>query len=290
MAVWNSARFLAPAVESVLEQTYGDFELIAVNDKSDDGSEELLADYARQDTRVVLINNTSRLGVPATRNIALEAARGKYVAIMDADDISTSNRFEVQVKTLEEHRELVAAGSDVALIDPFGKEIRKHVVMPRSHDEIDQSLLSCGWPIVHPSFMARTEAMRLIGGYRLQYAGGSDHDLFLRMSEVGKLTNLPVVLLRYRLHLHNISLRMPGLLDQMVADAAARRGIALPVKRSGPTLLGTNFIFDSATKLKRIQWAFLDMLSFDRQRMSKVLSALGELAVSRLQSSWTKTN
>ena len=124
---------------------------------------------------------------------------------MDADDVCEPHRFERQVAYLQENPECVAAGSWVRLIDPYGLELNE--VRPATdHEQIDAHLLEAnGWAIFHPTVMLRREAVLQSGGYRSQYQWSEDIDLFLRLAEIGRLANLPQVLLRYRQHMSSVN-------------------------------------------------------------------------------------
>src|SRR4051812_26679567 len=117
MAVYNGEQYLREAVNSILSQTFKDFEFIIIDDGSTDRSPELLASYARADSRVKLISRPNK-GLTKSLNEGLHAARGEFVARMDGDDISLPERFERQVSYLREHPEVVLVGSRVEFIDP----------------------------------------------------------------------------------------------------------------------------------------------------------------------------
>ena len=116
------------------------------------------------------------------------------------------NVFAKQVEYLNAHPECVLVGSQVLLIDPEGEPIAPHPQTRYTHEEIDHDHLHRGWPVIHPAVMMRREAVAKVGGYREEYKWLEDHDLFLRLAEIGKLANLPDMLLKYRLHFKTASL------------------------------------------------------------------------------------
>src|SRR5205814_9014718 len=119
--------------------------------------------------------------------------------------ISEPQRFEKQVTYMCEHPDVVALGSRVVLIDPYGSRVEKpwHKI---SHQEIEAELLNgVGWAMVHPTVMMRRDALMKVGGYREDLMVSEDLDLFLRLAEVGRLENLPDVLLQYRQHLQSVN-------------------------------------------------------------------------------------
>ena len=154
MAVWNAQRYLGHCMRSIARQTVSNYEFIIVEDGSTDGSRRLLEQWARKDRRIRLIARENR-GLTRSLNEALATARGDYIARMDADDISLSNRFELQIDYLARHSDCVAVGGEVLLIDPEGWPIapRGHV---QTHDEISRKLLQGnGGAMSHPAIMVR---------------------------------------------------------------------------------------------------------------------------------------
>lgn len=203
MPVYNAQRYLARAVESVLNQTFRDFELIAVDDGSRDESLSILRRYAGQDARVRVVSRPNT-GIVGALNDGLDACRGEFVARMDSDDLCIPNRFEKQLAYMRGHPECVLVGSQVLLIDPDDAPIcPKHDTL-FTHEEIEYAHLHWGWPTVHPATMMRREAIERVGRYREEYKWLEDLDLFLRLGEVGRLANLPEVLLHYRLHAQSV--------------------------------------------------------------------------------------
>jgi hypothetical protein len=162
-----------------------------------------------------------------TLNEGLALARGRYVARMDADDLCLPERFAKQVAHLDANADCVLLGSRVLMVDPDGAPI-KELAQELAHDEIDAAHLGCGWPMVHPATMMRADAVRKLGGYRPQYDTLEDLDLFLRLAEVGRLANLPEVLLHYRQHFgsvtHTRADRQRQVRQQIFDEATARRG------------------------------------------------------------------
>jgi glycosyltransferase involved in cell wall biosynthesis len=230
MPVYNSARYLREAVESILSQTFGDFEFLIFDDGSTDGSVALLREYARRDPRIRLIES-AHAGYVAHLIAGCAQARGEFIARMDSDDVSLPERFQLQVEHLRAHADCVLVGSRVMLIDPDGRPIRQWA-SATTHEEIDQAHLARGWPMVHPSVMIRRLAFEQVGGYQKKYETLEDVDLFLRLAEVGRICNLPQVLLKYRQHMqsvcHTENDRQARIRDGLMNEAAARRGIQLP--------------------------------------------------------------
>jgi glycosyltransferase involved in cell wall biosynthesis len=236
LAVYNGERYLRAAVDSVLGQTFADFELIAIDDGSSDATPAILRGYAAADARVRVVSRPNR-GLTNTLNEGLDLARAPYLARMDADDLCLPERFAKQVAWLDEHPDCVLVGSRVLAVDPDGLPIRE-MAMETTHEQIDHAHLNRGWPVVHPAVMMRLDAVRRAGGYRDQYNTLEDTDLFLRLAEVGRLANLPDVLLHYRQHFgsvtHTKAARQHELRQALYDEAHARRGQALDARLPPP--------------------------------------------------------
>jgi glycosyltransferase involved in cell wall biosynthesis len=227
MAVYNAELYLAAAIDSILAQTLGDFELIAADDGSDDRSRAILERAAQRDPRVQPIFCPHR-GLVPTRNAALAKARGEFIAVMDADDLAHPERLARQAVFLREHPEVLALGSDVEAIDPDGWPIRR-LGVPLDHAAIDAALMAGrGEALTHPAAMFRREAVLAVGGYRAGGPLGEDVDLCLRLAERGRLANLPETLLRYRHHLRKTTYNCVDyrrLMHDVLRDARQRRGL-----------------------------------------------------------------
>lgn len=196
MPVYNAGRFVAQTVETVLAQTFGDFEFLVIDDGSTDDSPSVLQTCAERDARIRLIRR-SNAGLVPTLNEGLALARGEFLARIDADDLSDPRRLEQQVERMRHEGDLVALGSCARAIDEDGRPLGDYTVPP-SHDEIEASHLGGASAIHHPAVMLRTVAVRQVGGYR-PLAPCEDFDLWLRLAEVGRLANLPEPLLTKRL-------------------------------------------------------------------------------------------
>ncbi|MFN8379622.1 MAG: glycosyltransferase family 2 protein [Anaerolineae bacterium] len=195
MPVYNGGSYLAAAVESILQQTYRDFELIALDDGSTDGSSTLLDEYAQRDPRIRVIHQTNR-GLVPTLNHGLELATGEYIARMDADDISAPTRFEKQVAYLDSHPDVGVVGTWLTVIDKLGTPLYV-MKMPVTNASIRWSLLKNNC-IGHSTAMMRQSLFRTIGGYDKAALHAEDYDLWLRAAQEVHLANLAETLLMYR--------------------------------------------------------------------------------------------
>ncbi|MEB3280994.1 MAG: glycosyltransferase [Lyngbya sp.] len=197
MSVYNGTQHLNKAVESILEQTFSDFEFVIVDDGSTDNSWQLLTDYAAQDSRIVLIQNEKNIGLERSLNKGLSKCKGEYLARQDADDISFPNRLELQTQFLDTHPEVGALGTAVELINQTGAFIGKDY-LPPDHDSL-QALLFFNNFMHHSTLMARRQLMQDAGGYNINLRYAEDYDLWWRLSRLSQLATLPETLLYRRM-------------------------------------------------------------------------------------------
>jgi GT2 family glycosyltransferase len=204
MVVCNVERFLAQAIESILDQSWEDFEFIVVDFGSTDSSPVIQAHYAAKDSRI-RCRSIPPCGLAEARNAACALARGRYIAVMDADDIAAKERLRWEVDFLEAHPRVGAVGGAVEWINARGESLLT-VDNPLHNDEIQVALLerSALW---HPTALIRTDAFRFVGGYRKAFTSAHDYDLWLRIAEHFELANLGRTLLRYRIHSEQVSAR-----------------------------------------------------------------------------------
>jgi glycosyl transferase family 2 len=281
MPVYNAGGFLAPALESILAQTFADFELIAVDDGSHDGSAEVLARFAARDGRIRVVTQENR-GIVAALNRALELARAPLAARMDADDLSRPDRFAKQIEYLGRHPEVAAVSGAVDYVDESGAYLRT-AVFPTEPATIARELMhrSC---LCHAAMMARTAVLRSLDGYRKQTQYAEDYDLFLRMSEVAQLANLPDVLYAVRLHAVAISVR------HMVAQdlaALAVRGAAR-LRRSGQADPLTRADVGLPLEYRATQAMFADVMPRGEFALSFFRSVLGRSTEAGSLAEWSR--
>jgi glycosyltransferase involved in cell wall biosynthesis len=194
---YNAAPYLAAAVESILQQTFRDLEVIVVDDGSTDGTAQVLEAYDDPRLRVIRQENQ---GISGASNTGISAARGPLVARLDADDVAYPERLERQVAYMREHPDCVLVGTGVDMLCPAGLVLYEKKV-PADHEEIARALWSGdSQAVVHPTMMAQREVVEHIGGYRTQYSTVEDFDLYLRLLPLGRFANLPVALVGYRQH------------------------------------------------------------------------------------------
>lgn len=201
MSVYNGARYLRVAIDSVLNQTFEDFEFVIVDDGSTDDSIEILSTY--KDPRIRLISNEENIGLTHSLNIGLEIVQGEYVARMDPDDICVPERFERQVGFLDSHPEIGVLGSQMTVIDETGTPLRPFEV-PTSHSMIVWTLFFKR-AFGHPSVMLRKKIVDNVGGYDESYQYAQDYGLWIRLLGKTQFSNLPEALVLYCTHPGTIS-------------------------------------------------------------------------------------
>jgi len=197
MPVYNAEKFLREAIDSILAQTFSDFEFIIINDGSTDGTKEIILSY--DDPRIVYLENEQNYGICVTLNRGLDEARGKYIARMDSDDISMPERFAKQVEYMDSHSEIGVLGTD---IEVFGEGITNYIFTQSYETNMCSAGLLFNPSFAHPTVFLRTETIRNNNlRYKDEFRGLEDLKLWWDCAKVAKLANLPIVLLRYRKHL-----------------------------------------------------------------------------------------
>jgi len=201
MAVHNGEKYLRQAIDSMLSQTFKDFEFVIIDDGSTDNSVDIINSYG--DPRIRLISRSENLGLTRSLNLGLDAALGEYIARMDSDDVSLPERLQKQVVYMDEHPEIIASGTWAHDIDDEGK------ILGNRSLPIGQPMVYGYWwpcPIIHPSAIMRKSLLkdhRYDSGIR--YA--QDYELWLRLRKEHVLGNLAEFLVLYRVHKGSISIK-----------------------------------------------------------------------------------
>lgn len=195
MPAYNAEKYITEAIESILNQSFRDFEFIILNDCSTDATESIILSYG--DARIVYVKNEENLGVARTLNKGLAIAKGEYIARMDADDVSLPQRLERQAAFLEENPAVAVLGCNVETFDETGSLYTGWSATDPKQMHIDL-LFSCG--LAHPSVMMRREVIDALGGYDPAFEGLEDYELWCRVTQSHQVTTLPEVLFCYRVH------------------------------------------------------------------------------------------
>jgi len=219
MVVRDFERFLGEAIESILRQTFTDFEFVILDFGSTDRSKAITSAYAAGDQRIRL--HHANCDLVEARNIACSLATSRYIAIQDADDVCLPDRLLRQVEFMQQHAGCALLGSAAAWTDAQGTSLFT-LEFPTGPDEIRSALVT-RTAFSHTSALMRREAFIAVGGYRKALALAHDYDLFLRISERFQCANLKQVLVKYRLHSQQASV---GRLDQQTLCWLAARASA----------------------------------------------------------------
>ncbi|MGA2071910.1 MAG: glycosyltransferase [Terriglobia bacterium] len=232
MSVFNGECFLREAVESILAQSLRDFEFIIIDDGSTDRSASMLDSYQNSDVRLKVYHREHG-GLIESLNRGCALAQGKYIARMDADDVAIKDRLAWQIEFMDAHPEIGVVGGAVEWIDATGKSlaVRRY---PSDDPQIKATLLQQGCAFWHPTVVLRREVFAWAGGYRRVVVDSEDYDLWLRIADHFQLANLEKVVLKYRIHPHQVSMRKTaqqtlGILAAQVAASARRSGLPDPL-------------------------------------------------------------
>ena len=202
MPAYNPGKYLPEAIESILAQTYNDFEFLIINDGSTDNTLNIIKSY--KDPRIRIISRENK-GLIDTLNEGIDAAQGDLIARMDADDICFPERLEKQVRFFNEHPDHVLVGAEANVVDKDGRFLFKLIPIGYTHDEIAAGVaLKC--PFNHPSVMYRKEAVIKAGYYPKSALTFEDHLLWKKMLTVGKVANMHEVLVNYRFNPESVTI------------------------------------------------------------------------------------
>lgn len=210
MSVYNGEKYLREAIDSILNQTFTDFEFLIVNDGSTDRTVEILRSY--DDPRIKIVDNEKNIGLTKSLNIGLRIARGEYIARMDADDVSISERLEKEIEFLNQKRNTGLVGTYYTLINDKGKVL--HAVKPLTDSKELKEQLLIKNQFGHGSVMFRAECIEKVGRYREEFMSAQDYDLWLRISEVYDMANIPELLYKWRLDINSISVNRKSQQDK----------------------------------------------------------------------------
>lgn len=215
--VHNARPFLDESISSIVNQTLADFEIVILDDASTDGSDRLLREWEKRDSRIRLFYSKEKLGLAGSSNFVVRKANTEVVARMDADDISHPDRLRRQWEIIKNFPDVAVVGTLCDGIDASGRRVR-----PRDRWRILRR--SAYFPFPHGSTMFRKEAFDAIGGYKESFSCGEDQDFFYRMIKVGRVVTLPDVLYHYRYHTENATLLNGGEGVRAVTGRHAQNG------------------------------------------------------------------
>jgi glycosyltransferase involved in cell wall biosynthesis len=197
LPVYNAEKTIAMAIESILNQSFKDFELILIDDGSRDQTLKVIEPYLAKDSRIVLLKNPQNMRLAKSLNRGIEIARGKYLARMDADDYSYPDRFEKQFSYMEAHPDVGISGGTMEVVDANDNltSIRRYFL----EDEIIRQNIFYFSPFCHPAIIMRKSVIDQVGGFVHEYNPAEDYELYFRIGKISKFGNLDDVLLRYKI-------------------------------------------------------------------------------------------
>ena len=196
MSIYNTERYLTQAIESILSQTLGNFELILVNNGSTDKTSQIIYKFKKEDKRIRLINNRKKLRIGESLNNAIDQAKSDIIARMDPDDISLPNRLEVQYAFIQTHPNVAIVGNDIIIIDEYGKVIGKRTY-PTTSNGLKKMLFRYS-SFAHPTVMFKKQPFKEVGGYDPDKHPCEDIDLWFRLGRNHAFASIPFFLLKYR--------------------------------------------------------------------------------------------
>ncbi|MCX7547128.1 glycosyltransferase family 2 protein [Xanthomarina sp. F1114] len=243
MPVYNGEKFLKESIDSILSQTFSDFILLVLNDNSSDATAEILDNYKKQDSRVLVITKTKNEGPANLRNEGIEKAKTEFIALLDADDIALPTRLEKQLDYLKAQPEVGVCGTWFTFFGTKSKTVKHEV----SHEALKvQFLHSCG--IGNPTVMFRKS---VLGNLRFehQYVPAEDYGLWSQLIHKTQFHNLPESLLKYRWHDENISQTKEANLRKSEVLIKTKQLEHLNIQPSDPNLL----FYINAVSLQRKQ-------------------------------------
>jgi len=258
MIVCNVERFLAQAIESILGQTFREFEFLIVDFGSTDNSKSIVSSFAAKDERIKLCE-IPNCGLAEARNAGCFLAQGKYIAMIDADDISLPERLRWQVEFMEQHQEVGLLGGAREVFDSKGRTL--FTWSDPTEDEEIRRQLAFRCSLSQTAILIRSEAFTFVGGYRVSLRQAEDYDLFLRISEHSQCANLKQVVAKFRLHAHQVSISKHR--EQTLCTLAAR--LSASARRAGQP--------DPMNSVEEITPALLSRLGVSEAMMQTELAA-----------------
>jgi glycosyltransferase involved in cell wall biosynthesis len=272
MSVYNGSTYLQESIDSILNQTFTDFEFIIIDDCSTDQSWEILQEYADRDTRIRLFQNQQNLGLTKSLNRGLTLAQGKYIARQDADDIALPDRFQKQIDVLEQQPDVVLVSGEMEWIDATGQSLGS---MKRtcSAELVPWQLLFYNHVGGHSQVVYRRQAALTAGGYDEARRYSQDYDLWSRLVKHGKIVILPDFLQLQRLHDQAISAQKKAE-QEALSLAQTRKNIA--------NLIGEELREDELRALRGfwivpVYWYYFGDVVLSREKATMIQTRLRQL-------------
>lgn len=203
MPAFNVERYIGEAIESVLHQSFRDFEFMILDDGSSDATPDIIKSFAERDQRIIFHTNSQTCSLPETLNRGISLARGTLIARMDADDIIPPQRFQKQVEFLRDHPDVGIVGGSMVIVDEDNVPIGTRRYWQKDAD-IRKHLFRYS-PFCGASIMVRKHVFDATGGYNVHFTLAEDYEFFLRAGTITRFANLDEVVYRYRLRPHSLT-------------------------------------------------------------------------------------
>jgi glycosyltransferase involved in cell wall biosynthesis len=274
MSTNNDEKYIESSIESILSQTFSDFEFIIVNDGSTDKTNEIIETYSKKDSRIITLINKDKIGLTKSLIKGIDICRGKYIARQDADDISISTRFEAQVACFNDNPRLGLLGTGITRINDQSRILEKPAVIVS--DKVIKQHLDYGNVFAHGSIMMKKKVYFEAGGYNSFFRFAQDLDLWLRIAKISEVGNLPERLYLWRDLKSNISNKSAD--DQVLFSALAIYSHKRFVSDVNDFLCSSEFSIDEAIKYfdDKIFSGILGHLYFRRNLLEKAECFLKE--------------
>ena len=279
---YNGERFLGEAIESILQQSYTDLELIVVDDGSTDSSASIIRSFSVADERVRGIFLDRNLGIPKAANCGLRAARGEYVARMDSDDLCHRDRLRTQISYLDKHQRVHIVGCDYRAINEEGSfcsaeyalSVMKPIPISFGSHRVTENIFCCRYPVLHATIVCRRSTLLSVGGYREFLPMSEDDDLYCRVAALhgGVLNNLSKKLYYYRYYKSSTTQRFSHAFRMLIIHVIAlslefrRRGFWDPLE-AFPSLCRQSLRFRGISSLLFLQDCLVFSPLFSRARL-----------------------
>lgn len=263
MPVYNGEKYLKEGIDSILCQTYSDFELLLINDASIDQTEKIILGY--KDSRIIYIKNDQNLGLIKTLNKGLDLSKADLIARMDHDDIADPTRFEKQVKILQNNPKIGICGAWLTFFRDNGQT--GTLQYPEKNENIKIGFLGHN-TLGHPVIMMRKKVVDAIR-YDEDYQAAEDYEFWVRLSKVTELYNIQESLLQYRIHQTNISVLENDLQSQKVKKIIGNQLLHIDINDSEQNIEYCKILFGNSSPKTRCSKDYMEMITFANEIESK---------------------
>lgn len=230
MPAYNAERYIAEAIESILKQTFKNFEFIIIDDFSADNSWKIIQEYAKKDKRIIPLRNKKNLKLSKALNKGIAIAKGKYIARMDADDISVEDRLQKQFDYMEKNSDVGVVGGTMEI-----RSVNNKIIGKRRYNLTDDQIRKKIYrysPFCHPLVMIRKSVLNQIGGYDEKWNPAEDYELYFRIGKCSKFANLDDVLLKYRMIPKSMTMSSTNKMDLKTIEIRKKYSNKDPYKMS----------------------------------------------------------